>query len=115
MESGDWDEEDLGWRVADLLEICTDFIDNFLIAGFSVGWFGDVDLVDTDDHLFDSEGEGKESVLTGLSLFSDTGLELTSSGGDDEDGNISLGGSGDHVFDEITMAWGVDDCKVEFL
>ena len=29
--------------------------------------------------------------------------------GDDENGTISLGGTGDHVLDEITMTWGIDD------
>jgi len=115
MESGDWDEEDLGWVVADLLEVGSDLSDDFLIAGLVVSWLGRVHLVDTDNHLLNTEGEGEESVLAGLSLLSDTGLELTSSGGDDEDGNIGLGGSSNHVLDEITMAWGVNNGKAEFL
>jgi hypothetical protein len=61
--------------------------------------------------LLDSEGEGKESVLTGLSVLSNTSLELTSSGGNNEDGNISLRCSSNHVLNEITMAWGINDCE----
>jgi len=115
VESGDWDEDDLGWVVADLLEVSADFFSDFVETLLAVGGFGDINLVDADEHLLDSEGEGEESVLTGLSVLSDTGLELTSSGGDDEDSDISLGGASDHVLDEITMAWGVDDRKAEFL
>jgi len=115
VEAGNWDEEDLGWVVADLLEVSSDFAGNFLITLLVIRWLGDVHLVDTDDHLLDSEGEGEESVLTGLSLLSNTSLELTSSGSDDEDSNIGLGGTGDHVLDEITMAWGIDDGERELL
>jgi len=90
VESGDWDEEDLSWVVSYLLEVLPDLSDNFVVSLLAVVWLSAVHLVDADDHLLDSEGEGKESVLTGLSVLSDTCLELTSSGGNNEDGNISL-------------------------
>lgn len=70
---------------------------------------GGVHLVDGDDELTDTEGEGKESVFTGLAILGDTSFEFTSTGGNDEDSAIGLGGTGDHVLDEITMAWGIDD------
>jgi hypothetical protein len=40
--------------------------------------------------LLDTHGEGEESVLSGLALLGDTSLELTLTGSDDQDGNISL-------------------------
>jgi len=40
--------------------------------------------------LLDTHGEGEESVFSGLSFFGDTSFELTLTGSDDEDGNISL-------------------------
>lgn len=73
----------------------------------SLGPLGGVHLVDGDDQLLDTKGVGKESVLTSLSILGDTSLELTSTGGDDENGTISLGGTSDHVLDEITMTWGI--------
>jgi len=54
-------------------------------------------------------------VLTSLSVLSDTGFELTSSGGNNEDSNISLRCSSDHVLDEITMAWGINDGEAVLL
>jgi len=48
-------------------------------------------------------------VLTSLTILGDTSLELTSTGSNDENGAISLGGTSDHVLDEITMSWGVND------
>jgi hypothetical protein len=48
-------------------------------------------------------------VLTGLSDLGDTGLKLTNTSGDDENGAVSLGGTSDHVLDEITVTRGVDD------
>lgn len=48
-------------------------------------------------------------MLTGLAILGDTSLELTGTTGDDEDGAIGLGGTGDHVLDEITVTGGIDD------
>lgn len=70
---------------------------------------GGVHLVDGDDELTDTEGEGEESVLAGLAILGDTSLELTSTTSNDEDSTISLGSTGNHVFDEITVSWGIDD------
>ena len=70
---------------------------------------GGVHLVDGDDELTDTEGEGEEGVFTGLAILGDTSLELTSTTGDDEDSTISLGGTSDHVFNEITVTRGIDD------
>ena len=70
---------------------------------------GRVHLVDGDDELPDTEGEGKESVLASLTVLGDTGLELTSAGGDDEDGAVSLGSTSDHVLDEVTVSGSVND------
>ena len=69
-------------------------------------------LVTATDHLPDTKGEGEEGVLTGLAILGNTGLKTTSGGIDDENGTIGLGGSGDHVLDEITMARSVDDSAV---
>lgn len=70
---------------------------------------GSVHLVDGDDELPDTEGEGKQSVLSGLSILGDTGFEFTSSTSNDKDSAIGLGGTSDHVLDEITVTRGIDD------
>ena len=70
---------------------------------------GRVHLVDGDDELTDTEGEGEEGVLASLAVLGDTSLELTGTTGDDEDGAVSLGGTSDHVLDEVTVARGVND------
>lgn len=62
--------------------------------------------------MLDTQGEGKESVLSGLSLLGNTGLELSLGGGDHEDGAVGLGSSGDHVLDEVSVSGGVDDGEV---
>lgn len=51
-------------------------------------------------------------MLTSLTILGDTGLELTSTSGNDENGAISLGSTCDHVLDEITVTWGIDDGDV---
>jgi len=51
-------------------------------------------------------------VLTGLTILGDTGFEFTDTSSDDQDSTIGLGGTSDHVLDEITVTWGVDDGDV---
>ena len=48
-------------------------------------------------------------MLASLAILGDTGLELTGTTGDDEDGTVSLRGTGDHVLDEVTVARSIDD------
>jgi len=47
------------------------YLDSAKLTVFSVH------LVATNDHLLNTEGEGKESVFSGLSFFRNTSLELT--------------------------------------
>ena len=91
--------------VSDLLDEVGSLLDDLLETG--LGPLGGVHLVDGDDELLDTEGEGEESVLTGLAILGDTSLELTSTGSDDENSAIGLGGTSDHVLDEITVTGGV--------
>jgi len=109
VPSGDWDELDLLDLVTDLSEVGGDLSLDLFESLLRVldGW--GVHLVDADDHLLDTEGESEESVLSGLSVLRVTGLELTRWGGDHEDSAIGLRGTSNHVLDEISMAWGVDD------
>ena len=46
-------------------------------------------------------------MLTSLAILGDTSLELTSTGSNDENSAIGLGGTSDHVLDEITVTRGV--------
>jgi len=74
-------------------------------------YLGGIHLVDSDDELTDTESEGQESVLASLTVLGDTGLEFTSSTSNDKNGAISLRSTSDHVLDEITMSWGINDLK----
>lgn len=114
VPAGNGDERDFVGVVADFLKVLLDFGLDFLETGFSIvdGFF--VHFVGTDDHLLDTEGEGEEGMFSGLAVFGDTGFELSFGGGDHEDGNIGLGSSCDHVFDEVSVARGVDDGEVVF-
>ena len=107
--AGDGDEADLFDVVTDLLEVSGEFLLDFVVAVFGVlDGFG-VHLVAGDDHLLDTEGEGEESVFTGLTFLGVTGFETTGGGVDDEDGSVGLRGTSDHVLDEVTVSGGVND------
>lgn len=93
--------------VADLLDEVGSLLDDFLET--SLGPLGGVHLVDGDDELLDTQGVGEQSVLTSLAILGDTSLELTSTGGNDENGAVGLRGTRDHVLDKVTVAGGV--CK----
>lgn len=105
VEAGDGNEGNGLGVVADLLDEVGGLLDNLVVALLSP--LGSVHLVKSDDELADTEGERKQGVLTGLAILGDTSLELTSAGGNDEDGAVSLGGTSDHVLDEITVTRGV--------
>lgn len=107
VETGDGDERDRLWVVSDLLDEGRSLLDDFVES--SLGPLGGVHLVDGDDQLLDTKSVGKKSVLTSLTILGDTGLELTSTSGNDENGAISLGSTSNHVLDEVTMTWGVND------
>ena len=93
--------------VADLLDEVGNFLHDLVEA--VLGPLGGVHLVDGDDELLDTEGVGKQGVLTGLAILGDTGFELTSATSNDEDGAVSLGGTSDHILDEISVTRGIDD------
>jgi len=105
VESGDRNEGNSLGVVSNLLDEVGSLLDDFLVT--SLGPLGGIHLVDGDDELLDTKGVGEKGVLTSLAILGDTSLELTSTGSNDENGTISLGGTSDHVLDEITVTRGV--------
>merc|ERR1719402_1474840 len=112
MEPGDGHESHSSGVVADLLDEAAHLLLDLFEPSLGVGRLGGVHLVDGHDELLDAEGVGEKGVLSGLTVLGYTGLELTSTGGNDEDAAISLGGSSDHVLDEIPVSGSVDDGDV---
>lgn len=105
VEAGDGDESDSLGVVADLLDEVGGLLDDLLESG--LGPLGGVHLVDGDDEVLDTQGVGEKSVLTGLAILGDTSLELTSTGGNDENSAIGLGSTSNHVLDEVTVTGGI--------
>jgi len=107
--TGNWDEWNVLDLVTNLFKIEGDLRFDFVVSlFFVVGTLG-VHLVAADDHLLDTHGESEKSVLSGLTFLGPSGLELTRWGSDHEDGDISLGGTGNHVLNEISVSWGIND------
>jgi len=115
VPSGDGDEGNSLGVVSNFLDVRFNFFLDFSESRLGVWWLGVVDFVDTNDHLFDTQGVRQQSVFSGLSVLGDTGLEFTSGRGDDQNGAIGLRGSGDHVLDEITMSGGINNGDVVLL
>jgi len=107
VETRDGDERNGLGVVADLLDEVGDLLDDLVEA--VLGPLGGIHLVDSDNELLDTQGVGKQSVLTGLTVLRDTSLELTSTTGNDKNGAVSLGGTSDHVLDEITVTGSIND------
>jgi len=114
IETRDGDEGDGISFVTNLLQVVSELLLDFGVSLFRELDGGLVHLVEADDHLLNTEGESEESVLSGLSVLGDTSLELTSGGGNHKDSDISLGGTSDHVLNEISVSWGIDDGEVVF-
>merc|ERR1712012_662745 len=109
MPSRDGDEGDSNWVISDLLDEVGNLLLDLLKPGLAVGRLGRVHLVTGNNELLDTKGVGKESVFSGLTVLGDTSLELSSSGGDDQDSAVSLRGSSDHVLDKVTMSRSIND------
>ena len=105
IKTRDGDEGDSLGVVSDFLDEGRCLLDNFVET--ILGPFGGVHLVDSDNELLDTEGVGKQSVFTGLTILGDTSLELTGTRGNDENSAVSLGGTSNHVLDEITVTGGI--------
>jgi hypothetical protein len=101
VEARDGDKRHGLGVVANLLDEVGGLLDDFLES--LLGPFGGVHFVDGDDELSNTQGEGKKCMLSSLAILGDTSLEFTSTGSNDENGAISLGGSSDHVLDKVTM------------
>lgn len=102
VETRDGNKRNVLGVVADLLDEVGRLLNDLIVAIFCP--LRSVHLVDSDDDLPYTKGEGKQSVLTGLTILGDTGFEFTSTGSNDQDSAVGLGGTSDHVLDEITMA-----------
>ena len=72
-------------------------------------YLGGVHLVYGYDKLPYTKGESEQRVLSGLTIPGDANLEFTSTSGNDENSTVGLGGTSDHVLDEVTMSGGVND------
>jgi len=107
VPSGDGDEGNRFGVVSDLLDETGSLLDDFVES--VLGPLAGVHLVASNDELPDTEGEGEQSVLSGLTILGDTSLELSDTGGNDKNGAVGLGGTSDHVLDEITVTRGVND------
>jgi hypothetical protein len=105
VEARDGNEWNVLGVVADLLNEVGGFLDNFVETFLRP--LGGVHFVDGDDELLNTQGVGKQSVLTSLAILGDTSFELTSTSSNDENSAIGLGGTSDHVLDEVTMTGGV--------
>ena len=91
VPSGDGDEGNSDRVVSDLLDEVLDLLLDLLKPGLAVRRLGRVHLVTSNNQLLDTEGVGEESVLPGLTVLGDPGLELTGAGGDDKDAAVGLG------------------------
>lgn len=144
MPSRDGDEGNGGGVVADLLDVGAHFLGDFLKTSLAVGGLGGVHLVDSNDELLYTQGEGQQGVLTGLAVLGDTSLELTNTSSNDQHSAVSLkmntrmqirsksaarrslqesnphvgaycfylGGTSDHVLDEVSVSRGINDGHV---
>jgi hypothetical protein len=105
VEAGNGNESNSLGVIADLLDEVGGLLDDFLVT--SLRPFGGIHLVDGNDELLDTKGVGEKRVLTSLTILGDTSLELTSTSSNDKNSTIGLGGTSDHVLDEITVTRGV--------
>ncbi|EEQ36353.1 elongation factor 1-alpha [Clavispora lusitaniae ATCC 42720] len=106
----DWDEWNSLRVVTNLLDEVRGFLDDFLESRLVP--LDGVHLVDSNNQSLDTQGVSQQSVLSGLTVLRDTGFELTDTTSDNQDSTVSLGSTSDHVLDEISVTWSVNDGNV---
>jgi len=74
--------------------------------------FGSVHLVHCNDKLTDTESERQKSVLASLTIFRNTSLKFTSTGGNNKNSAVSLRSTSNHVFDEVTVSGGINNLSL---
>mmetsp|Transcript_14645 Transcript_14645/g.39179 ORF Transcript_14645/g.39179 Transcript_14645/m.39179 type:complete len:521 (+) Transcript_14645:50-1612(+) len=97
-------------------------VGDLVVAGLLVPGGVAVHLVDANADLLHAQQVDQAGVLASLPLdlaslvvaLGDGGREITV-GRDHDKRNVRLGSAGDHVLDEIAMAWGIDDGVVPLL
>lgn len=112
VETRDGDEGDGISLVTDLLEVINKFLLDFVVSFFREVNGLLVHLVKADDHLLNTEGESEQSVLSGLSVLGDTSFEFSLRGSNHENSDISLGGTSNHVLDEISVSGSINNGEV---
>ena len=101
-ECTDWDKRSLGRLESNR---CNELGHLFLcFVVLLLGVVNSVHLVDCNDDLVDTKSLGQENVFLGL-------LHRALGSGHDDDCCISLGCTGDHVLDEVTVTRAVHDGK----
>ena len=70
---------------------------------------GGVHLVDGNDELTHTKSESKKRVFTSLTILRNPFFEFTSSTINNQNSTIGLRSTSNHVLDEITMPWGVNN------
>lgn len=95
-------------RFKHIFYFCTDF----LLPGFVLWRFGVVHLVDSADHLFESQCEGQQSVLPGLPFLRERRFELSFASRNHKDSHVGLRRARNHVLDEVSVPRCIDDSEV---
>mmetsp|Transcript_62928 Transcript_62928/g.130795 ORF Transcript_62928/g.130795 Transcript_62928/m.130795 type:complete len:242 (+) Transcript_62928:693-1418(+) len=95
--------------IPDLLQVPLHLLGDLLVTILVPGHVLVVHLVEADDELTHAECVGEEGMLARLSVGGDPRFELARRGGHHQDADVRLGGSSDHVLDEVPMPRGVND------
>ena len=54
----------------------------------------------------------QKGMLTGLPILGDTGFKLNNTSSNYQDSTVSLGCACNHIFDEVSVSWGISDGNV---
>jgi hypothetical protein len=112
LPAGDRNEGDFHGLVSNLLQVAGHLGLDLSEAGLIVFDGLVVHFVACHDELLHTERESKQSVLTGLAILGDTGLETSLRRVDTENGGVCLRCPRDHVLDEVTVPRGIDHSEV---
>ena len=104
-QPGTGDESEVSRLVPRSKEESCDLLGDFVETGSRPS--DGVEFVDGDDEPLHAEAADQEGVFFRLAF--EARFEVTGAGVDDKDGEVGLGGAGDHVGDEVAMTGSVEN------
>ena len=101
----------LNLSITNLSKETSHFSLNFIVTSFRIVDTLIIHLIDTANHLLDTKSVSKKSMFTSLTILTITSFEFTSTSSNNQNSNISLRSTSNHILNEITVTRSINNSE----